>query len=118
MGFLTNKITYNSLPPEKDDILWRCSMKNYSGADVSVEMEWFDVIKRTPCGAWITYYGDMNTKRFVNLKRRKQFASETPEEAFRQFTRRKLNELKIYRARIRDIEKALTFTFQPKETHK
>lgn len=62
------------------------------------------VRKRTAKGVWLDWYG---TGRFVLLSSRKQFACSTIEEARRSFRARKQKQAGIYRARLRDAEKAL-----------
>lgn len=67
------------VPEEDANTLYR-AQSNSDGSYIYF-FQW-PIEKRTPCGAWISRYGE--PRRFVNLEARKQFASETPAEALRQ----------------------------------
>lgn len=98
-------------PAPGDDVLWRVESKRYSyvidpdaeryGTTAPrLELFWFRVIKRTPCGAWID-------GRFVNLKARKKFACNTKEEALECFRRRKEVHVSILKAQLAAAQKDL-----------
>lgn len=106
-------------PSEDEDVLWRCKSQSYSvvidsereiygSSDPHIELRWYQVLKRTPCGARIKrdeYYG--GPTRFVNLKLRKQWACETVEEAVNMFRHRKLRQVEILSARLKSAESEL-----------
>lgn len=92
------------------EFLIRCEAQRYSVA-VDTEHEIYDtsppkllyskfkILRRTPKGAWIVrIFGD---QKFVLLSARKQFASETKEEALDQFRHRKLSQVRTLSARLR-----------------
>jgi hypothetical protein len=62
----------------------------------------FDVVRETPCGAWIQHsYGK---KRFINLRCVKQWASKTPEEAKKNFLARKKRQISILEHQLQDAK--------------
>lgn len=85
------------------------------GYTLRVELREYQIVKRTPSGAWI-YVGysfpiplplDGRDKRFIRLTARKKFACETKEEAMESFRARKVRQIEILRARLRKAEDAL-----------
>jgi len=86
----------------------------------------FRVVKRTPKGAWIDYYGYYGTPmedgsvrpvnsthyRFVGDNDKKQFASPTPEEAARHFIHRAKRYASIMRARAEQAWEAVTLALK------
>ena len=72
---------------------------------VVLHLETFKMLKKTPCGAWIEYYG--GGKKFVLDAARKRFAWPTKEEALISFRARKKRQIKILTARLHDAKQAL-----------
>lgn len=72
---------------------------------VEVTLTKFPIIKYTPKGAWIDLYGD---KKFVLRTARKRYACPTKEEAKESFLARKAKQIRIYKAKIRRAELAIT----------
>jgi hypothetical protein len=58
----------------------------------------FEIIRRTPSGAWIRLGYDF--KKFVNLNAHKRFACPTKEEAWESFRARKKRQLEIVSAQV------------------
>jgi hypothetical protein len=108
----TSKLKYPfGRPPEGTDVLWRVDGKRYSvvidadreeygSTPLQVEMRWYHVTKRTPCGAWLG-------SRFVRLNARKQFASNTEKEALESYIARKKRQIGILSAQLREAERGL-----------
>lgn len=106
-----------------DDVLYRYEDKQYSlgldqfdepipGSATRVNLLTFAVLKRTPCGAWIHCYdttrsGNFTDKKFVRLTARKQFASNTKDEAIDCFRWRKKRQILILKAQLKNAETAL-----------
>jgi len=90
--------------PEQLGTLFRVSI---SGDYINTEH--FNIIRRTPCGAWIRVVAvnGLYRERFVNLNAVKQYASETEPEAMDCFLARKRRHLHILRGQIKHIEHAL-----------
>ena len=72
---------------------------------VGVELRKYRVVKRTAKGVWLDLYGD---RKFVLNDSRKRFALPTVELARESFIARKWSQIRIYRARISQAEKALS----------
>jgi len=99
-----------------DEYLYRYEDATYSGgfdeygdyipgsSILKVELREYGIIKRTPKGAWIDYYGD---KKFVLLTARKKFACNTIEEAKESFVARKNRQLQILEAQLNKCKSAL-----------
>lgn len=82
----------------------------YPGHSIRLTITKYRIIKRTPQGAWIDTgysWAKPQTKKFVLLTAKKQFASETEERAKEAFIARKYFQLGIYKSKIKDIEQAL-----------
>jgi len=77
------------------------------GHTVEVSPETFKVLRRTPKGAWIECYYVRGMKKFVLLTAKKQFASNTLDEALTCFVKRKEAQIRILTARIKDAKEAL-----------
>ena len=86
-------------PPADIDCLWRAEAKRYSYiidadadrygvTDAKLELLWYQVKKRTKCGAWID-------GKFVNLNARKRWACNTETEAIESFRARKQRQIEI-----------------------
>ena len=73
--------------------------------EVKVHLREFEVLRTTPCGAWIE--GQYGRKRFVLKDSRKRYAHPTVDEARESFIARKKRQLSIYQARARTAERAL-----------
>lgn len=70
-----------------------------------VTLEKYEILKRTPRGAWISV--DYVKKRFVLENTHKCFAHASEEKARESFFARKKKQLKILRAQIANIESAV-----------
>lgn len=92
-------------PDPNEDVLWRLEAKRYSivldpeaeryGTSYpELEMSWFIVTKRTPCGAWI--HG-----KFIRLTAHKKWACNTEADAIESFRRRKKAQISILQARLK-----------------
>ena len=108
----------------KIDYLYRMTTHNESlgvddfgndinGHNVVVTMKRYNVMSRTPNGAWI-WLDNENRKRFVNLKAKKQFASNTELKAIDQFLHRNYRLRKILEARLNDVSIARRKAFDYK----
>lgn len=64
----------------------------------------FAVVKKTPAGVWIKYWGK---NKFILDNTQKKFAAKTLDEARLSFRKRKEKQLKIMRAKVREIEQAI-----------
>ena len=106
MGLFTaEKPTYPfGMPPEGVDVLWRADARRYSyivdaerelygTTRPKLELHWYMVKKRTPCGAWID-------SRFVNLNRTKRYAVPTEAEALESFKARKESQIRILSSKL------------------
>lgn len=71
---------------------------------VHVYVHAFPVISRTPKGTWIDYYG---ARRFVLTTARRQFACPTLDLAKASFIARKNRQVRILKAQIHTVERAL-----------
>lgn len=113
MNFLTaEKPTYPfGKPPEGVDVLWRAEARRYSyiiDAELErygttrpkLELHWYKVKKRTPCGAWVD-------DKFVNLNCTKRYAVPTEAEALESFKARKQRQIKILSSRLSEAEEEL-----------
>ena len=98
--------------PETDDVLYRYELATYSnGLDMfgeplprhitKIVLYKYRVLRRTPKGAWIDYFNDRG-KRFVLLTARKQYATNTKEEAKQQFIHRTTRYISILQSRLAD----------------
>ena len=73
---------------------------------LKVELREYDVIRYTPCGAWIRR-GSIDTPRFINFRARKQFACGTVEEAKESFLARKKAQIRIHQAKVVRAQRAI-----------
>lgn len=71
---------------------------------LEVKLREYPVFKHTAKGVWL---GWASRDKFVLKNSRKQYACPTIEEAKQSFIARKKRQASIYRARLRDAEKAL-----------
>ncbi len=92
-------------------ILYRFQEILWSERSVSLVKQEHPVIKETPCGAWIDYYG---SRKFVRLDAKKQFAHKTEKEAFESFQARKRRQVSILKTKLAIAEAALRLT--PEDT--
>jgi hypothetical protein len=114
-------------PALDQDALWRCVAKTYAnydpdpidyghdiGSHQDVELHYYAVDRRTPCGAWIVLgYGvHGHERRFVHLGKRKQYASNTEGEAVRQFVKRKDRHISILEAQAAAAREARAIAMQ------
>lgn len=72
-----------SLPDAEPWYRYSCSLTGYDG--LTVYLERYPVVRRTPCGAWVDDYG---TRRFCLHGPGKRFAHERQEDALHSFRRR------------------------------
>lgn len=90
-------------PKDGQDVLWRCTAQRYSvcidpdfelygTSKPEIQLRFYEVLKRTPCGAWIN---DMGPKKFVKLTAAKKYACNTVEEAIHSFIQRKHRHIAI-----------------------
>lgn len=70
----------------------------------NVNLREYRVIRTTPKGAWIEYYG---LNKFVKLDARKRFACPTKEEALASFMARKKKQIHILSSQLQNAETAL-----------
>lgn len=88
-------------------------IESYYSVGPKLKLHKYRIIKRTPCGAWISLgyppfsVIDNMHRKFVNLKANKQFACETEERALESFYARKRRQIKILRAQLRRAERAV-----------
>jgi hypothetical protein len=101
-------------PSEGLDVLWRCEAKRYSvvvDADREeygvtpprLEMQWFQINRRTPKGAWID-------GKFVLLSATKRWACPTEDEAIESFKARKRKQISILASKLTLAERELSLT--------
>jgi hypothetical protein len=98
--------------PEKwyryEDVRYASSLDEFDNpigeGRLEVKLREFAVFKHTPKGVWIGWSGP---EKFVLRESRKRYACPTIEEAKESFIARKKRQAGIYRARLRDAEKAL-----------
>lgn len=112
MGIFSNRPVYPfGQPPEGVDVLWRAEAKGYSVpidpdrdiygvSDLQLELRWYRVEKRTPCGVWVS-------GRFVNLNRKKRYASPTEAEALAAFKARKESQIRILTGQLNSAKQEL-----------
>lgn len=74
---------------------------NNYGSSPEIYERKFEVLKETPKGVWIK---DWDRKRFVLRGARKRYACPTREEAYQSFYARKARQVRILKARIREVE--------------
>ena len=103
------------------DVLYRYEEVRYSwglgqyddplpGYNIKIELRELKVIRRTPKGAWIRRWShNLNTggERFVRLTARKQYASNTKEEAMVCFIARKKRQIQILSRQLWQAKEAL-----------
>lgn len=82
------------------------------GYVLKLHLEQFEILKRTPKGAWIRRYkfklfGSSKNKRFVLLTARKKFACPTKDEALESFKARKRRQIEILEHRLKKAKLAL-----------
>ncbi len=74
------------------------------GSRIELRLGEYEVLNRTPKGAWI---GGLGYRRFVLLTARKQYACETVELAAESFRARKRRQIKILSGQLAEAEYAL-----------
>ena len=98
-------------PPAGIDVLWRLEAQRYSvcvdaerglysTSAAELQLFWYPVQKRTPCGAWAN-------SRFIRLTALKRYACNTEEEAIESFRTRKTRQISILSHRLREAEEEL-----------
>jgi len=86
-----------------------------TGSIIEVELREYEVLRRTPKGAWInaspfrstTSVRGIADEKFVLLSARKRFAHPTKDEAMTSFIARKRAQIRIYEARVKRAKEAL-----------
>lgn len=76
----------------------------YPGHTMELTCYRLPLIKETPKGAWVDYYGK---NRWVKMSAKKRFACPTFEEAIESYKARKNRQISILRSRIKDVEECL-----------
>jgi len=79
----------------------------YPGHSIKIYLSKYIVLKHTPKGFWIEYWGNPNGKKFILTNARKRFACLTLEEAKESFLARKNRQRRILAAQIADVETAI-----------
>jgi len=77
---------------------------------VSIELKTYLVIRHTPKGVWIDTRFDLaekSRKKFILKDAMKRFACPTIEEAKESFLARKRKQLRIYKARTKQVEQVI-----------
>ena len=109
------KIDWGLFGPRADeDVLYRVEairysyvidpdMELYGTTKPELQVYWYPVTKRTPCGAWIE-------GRFVNLQANKRFACNTIEEAVESFVARRQRQIRILKKKLQYAEDDLNLT--------
>lgn len=98
-------------PENGVDVLWRVEALSYSyviDADREeygvtaprLELRWYEVIRRTPRGAWIRCSSLFADTRFVLLTAAKRFACDTIDEALESFRQRRRVQARILAKRL------------------
>lgn len=80
------------------------------GYVLKLYLQKFEILKRTPKGAWIKLYEfsfDEKDKKFVLLTARKKFACKTKDEALESFKARKRRQIEILDRRLKKAKLAL-----------
>lgn len=75
---------------------------------VTLFLELLEVVKKTPCGTWITHGYTGAKNKFVLDHSIKKYAHPTKEAAYKSFLARKKKQLKIYKDKIATIQVAMT----------
>ena len=105
-------------PPPGVDVMWRAEARaysvvidyeteRYSSSDPVIEMRWYEVKKRTRCGARLENGLFTYTDKRVTAR---EWASNTPAEALASFRERRRRQIGILKHQLRraEIELALT----------
>mgnify|MGYP003423280179 FL=1 len=105
-------------PPPGLDVMWRAEAKRYSvvidyetdhygSSDPVIEMHWYEVRKRTRCGARLANGRFTYTDKRITAR---EWASNTPAEALASFRERRRHQVGILSRQLRcaQIELALT----------
>ncbi len=105
-----------------EDVLYRYEEVRYSlgvdqfddplpGYTLKISLREIPVLKRTPKGAWVRrqYYtqASENDRQFIRLTARKQYASNTKEEAKECFIARKKRQIQILSGQLEQAKEAL-----------
>lgn len=92
--------------PENHEVLYRAFGSVDEDCTPYVACTAYQIISRTPCGAWIKVYGKPKLK-FINLRSQKQWACATIPEAIRQLEYRKKSQIRHCNSAIRIAEEVL-----------
>lgn len=98
-------------PPPGLDVMWRAEAPTYSvgygSSDPVIEMRWYEVKKRTRCGARLENGRFTYTDKRVTVR---EWASNTPAEALTSLRERRKRQIGILKHQLRraEIEMALT----------
>lgn len=74
---------------------------------VSLRLELLELVKKTPCGAWLNYGYTGAKNKFVLDYATKKYAHPTKEKAYESFLARKRKQLRIYKQKVRTVEIAM-----------
>lgn len=105
-------------PPPGLDVMWRAEAPTYSvvydyetgsygSSDPVIEMRWYEVKKRTRCGARLANDRFTYTDKRVTAR---EWASNTPAEALTSFRERRKRQISILKAQLRRAEIELAMT--------
>lgn len=75
---------------------------------VTLRLELLELVKKTPCGAWLNYGYTGAKNKFVLDHATKKYAHPTKEKAYESFLARKKKQLRIYKDKVKTIEIAMT----------
>ena len=96
-------------PPARE-FWYRADATRMSWGPPRVSVLGYKVVRRTPKGVWLDYYG---TEKFVLRDAHKRWACPTKEEAMESFWARKRRQVKILRAQLQHIEAVLATSGAP-----
>lgn len=97
---------------EPPGVCWYRMYETASEHDVHIYTEALPVIRETECGVWLDLGGSV-ARRFVLKDARKRWACPTREEAEISFIARKKRQLRILRAHVLRVERALNAMGRP-----
>lgn len=113
-------------PGENQDVLWRCEARRYSVvidpdvdlygvSDPRLELHYYDVIRRTPKGAYIhgpssLTWNQSSSEYLVILSRNKAYARNTVDEAVRDFVERRKRQIRILEGQLQLAQEELALT--------
>jgi len=80
----------------------------YHGSNMTLSCYSYPIVKVTPKGNWIEVFGLglKNDRKFINKEAKKQWASKTESKALRAFYYRKIRQIKILTANLKNAKDA------------